>query len=145
MDGGGGQAAKVGYTFHKDTDSSAVSSLSNRNKYSSQHMAETVVGSSLAPHMSSLMAPNGSIGPVVHLHSLTGSVKSQLQNRLGHSYPHAWCLRIVQECSFKVNPSIGFQYLCNLDQFLQTQSHNYNCINRESVQCSVCSIQTHCV
>ena len=33
----GGKQLEAGYTFHKDTDSSAVSSLSDRNKYNSQH------------------------------------------------------------------------------------------------------------
>ena len=34
---GEGEQSEVGYSFHKDANSSVVSSLSNRNKYNSHH------------------------------------------------------------------------------------------------------------
>ena len=39
-------------------------------------LMQTVVGSSLALHTSLLMPLTSSIGPIVHLHGLTGLVKS---------------------------------------------------------------------
>ena len=37
MGGEGGGQPEGGYTFHKDTDSSVVISLSDRNEYNSHH------------------------------------------------------------------------------------------------------------
>ena len=71
-----------GYNFHKDTDSSAVISLSDRNEYNSQHRLRQSLAAvwyhTPTVHTSLLMSPIGSTGPVVHLHGLTRSVKSQL-------------------------------------------------------------------
>ena len=68
-----------GYTFLyiSDTDSSAVSSVSDRQTQSTGYV-ETVIGSSLAPLTSLLMPFTGSIDPVVHLGGLIGSAKSHL-------------------------------------------------------------------
>ena len=48
--------------------------------------AETVVGYSLAPHTPLLMPFSGSVGPVVHLHGLTGSRKADCESRIGCLY-----------------------------------------------------------
>ena len=66
---------EVGYTFHKDTDTNAVSLLSDRNEYNSQytyHRPRQLLAT-VWQHMSLIMLPTGSTGPVVHLCSLTGS------------------------------------------------------------------------
>ena len=70
----------MGYTFHKDIDSSAASSVIETD---SIHRIGQV-GSSLAPPISLLMPFTGSTDPVVHLGSLTGSAKVVCESRLGH-------------------------------------------------------------
>ena len=85
MVGKGGQQ-ETGYTFHKDTGSSPVPSPSDINEYNSQYRlrVETAVGSSLASHISLLIPPIGSTGPVVHLHGLTVLEKASRERK--HMY-----------------------------------------------------------
>ena len=80
-----------------------------------------VGGSSVAPHTSLLMPSTDSTIPVVHFHVLTALEKPAPKTDLA-IYIYAWCLRILQECSFGVNLEIGFQSLCSLEWLLQTQS-----------------------
>ena len=58
VDGGKVGQPEAGYIFHQDTDSRAVSSLSDRNEYNS----ETFIDSSLLQRMSLLIPPTGSTG-----------------------------------------------------------------------------------
>ena len=70
--------------FHKDIGSSAVSSLSYRNK-------KVVVGNSLAPHISLLMPPTGSNGfedCILHLHGLKKTAVKA--DRLGNLWLPIW-------------------------------------------------------
>ena len=60
-----GKQLDARYTFHKDTGSSVVSSLHDRNKLNSQDKLR-IIGSSLALHTSVLMLFTGSTGPVVY-------------------------------------------------------------------------------
>ena len=65
---------KVGYTFQSETDSSAVSSVSDRNRLNLQDKSrlETVVSSSLVPLTSLLMPFTIPKDTVVHLGGLIG-------------------------------------------------------------------------
>ena len=52
-------------------------------------LAETAIGSCLAPQVSLLMPLTGSTGPVVHLHGLTGLAKSSVKADLAiYSHMH---------------------------------------------------------
>ena len=63
-------------TFHKDTDNSAVSSVSDRKELSPQAQVKTVVDRSLAPVTSLLIPFNSPTDPVLHHGGLTGSTIS---------------------------------------------------------------------
>ena len=72
-------------TFHQDTGSCVESSISNRSRHNPQNRSRqllAVVGSSLAPHTSSLMLFTGSTGNIVHLHGLTVQQKAFAQANL---------------------------------------------------------------
>ena len=61
----------MGLIFHKDTDSSAVSSVNDRKGLNFTGQVETVVGSSLALVTSLLIPFTGPTDPVVHHGGLT--------------------------------------------------------------------------
>ena len=63
---GVGEKPKAGNTIHKETNSSAVSSVGHRNCHSrSTWQAQTVVSSSLTPQAALLVPISGPIDPVV--------------------------------------------------------------------------------
>ena len=86
-----------------------------------------VIGSSLVPHMSLLMLLIDSTGAIVHLHGLTESEKASCESRPGHLYPYAWCLRIMQECSFNVTYKLDFNSCAIWNSF--TNPVTYICIH----------------
>ena len=67
---------EVGYAFHWDTDSSAVSSTND--KTDTVHSPQDDHWQQLAPYASLLKPRSGSTGPAVHPCRLTGSAKSPL-------------------------------------------------------------------
>ena len=78
VSGGGWWAARgMLYLPQEDRQQCCVfTKLQKQIQFIAQPMM--VVGSSLAPQTSLLVPPIGSTGPVVHLHGLTGLVKSHL-------------------------------------------------------------------
>ena len=107
MGGGGGWAAGGGlYTFHKKTCTSAVSSISHRNRQNPQDK-QTVVGSTLAPHvhMSLLMPFIGSICRCCNVPSWFNRVgkKPFMKVDLAIYGHYVWCVWIVLVCSIQVN------------------------------------------
>ena len=76
--GGAGGKPKAGNTIHKETNSSAVSSVGHRKLPQSTWQAQTVVSSSLTPQTALLVPITGPIDPVVDRRGFTGSEKDRL-------------------------------------------------------------------
>ena len=74
---GGGREAEGGQYIHKETNSSAVSSVGHRNCQSTWK-AQMVVSSSLTPQAALLVPISGPIDPVVDHRGFTGSAKDRL-------------------------------------------------------------------
>ena len=74
---GVGGKPKAGNTIHKETNSSAVSSVGHRNCQSTWQ-AQTVVSSSLTPQTALLVPITGPTDPVVDRRGFTGSEKDRL-------------------------------------------------------------------
>ena len=101
---GGGRGWAAGGSLRLPLRHKQPCCVFNRQHKQSQSTgpAKSVIGYSLAPHTPLLIPFSGSIGPVVHLHGLTGSRKAACKSRLGYLYQYAWCGWTVQECSFNV-------------------------------------------
>ena len=76
---GAGGKPKAGNTIHKETNSSAVSSVGHRNCHSQPgRPRRRVVSSSLTPQTALLVPITGPIDPVVDRRGFTGSEKDRL-------------------------------------------------------------------
>ena len=129
---GGGRGGQVGgqpkadYTYHQDTDSSSVSSVSDRNRLNTQDtmQVETVAGSNLVLLTCLLMPFTDPKDPVVHLGGVIGMAKGLSESRPGHLQPCVWCFCVVQELSFNVQQKKDFSsYAIRIDFY--KSSHNY--------------------